>query len=123
VTFRVVATVLDHSEERLARRLILLVLAEAAHDDGVTFLGQDEIARKARLSRTHVTEEIRELETDGALQIRKASRGRRRINVYRLNLPGLRPVEYEKLPFAVEPPFDDVGTSDAVAGDDVGTTG
>lgn len=123
MSFRVVASVLDHSDERLARRLILIVLAEAAHEDGVCYLGQEEIARKGRLSRTHVAEELKGLSDDGALQIRKAQRGRKRISVYRLNLPGLQQVDYEKLPFAISEPFDDVGTSDTVSGDDVGSTG
>ncbi len=123
MSFRVVARVLEDSDERLSRRLILIVLGEAAHDDGVVFLGQDEIARKARLARTHVAEELKAMEADGVLQIRKAQRGRKRISVYRLNLPCLPEIDYDRLPFSVNQPFDDVGSSDTVEADDVGTGG
>lgn len=97
----------------------MIVLAETAHDDGVCFLGQEEIAHKARLARAHVGSELKEMETAGVLQIRKAQRGRRRISVYRLNLPGLPEVAYDRLPFEVDRPFDGVGTSDTVDADGV----
>ena len=81
MSFRVVAKVLRDSEEKLARRLILIALAEAASDDGVAWIDQETIARKARLSRTHVAERLVEMSHDGALEIRKAQRGRRRISL------------------------------------------
>lgn len=130
MSFRVVAKVLRESDERLARRLILLVLAEAASEDGIAWVGQEEVAAKARLSRTHVSESIGDMVADGAIELRKAKRGRRRINVYRLILPGLDEPDYDRLPFVLDEPFttSEVPTpSEATASeapsDDVGSAG
>ena len=123
MSFRVVGKILRHSNEKLARRLILIVLGEAAHDDGVVWLDQSTIALKARLSRTHVAEMLREMEEAAVLEVRKAQRGRKRISVYRITLPGLDEPDYERLPFALDRPFtvsevptrsepDDVGISE-----------
>lgn len=83
----------------------MLVLADAAHDDGVTWLGQKEIARKALISLSEVKRSIDELLSIGELEVRKAQRGRRRINVYRVSIPGLDQPNYEDMPFALNAPF------------------
>jgi len=123
VSFRVVAKVLRYSNEKLARRLILIVLAEAAHDDGVVYLEQSKIALKARLSRTHVAEMLREMESEGVLETRKAQRGRKRIAVYRVLLPGLDEPDYERLPFGLDRPFTASEYPTPSGSDDVGSTG
>lgn len=122
MSFRVVAKVFRESEETLARRLILLALAEAASDDGIAWLGQESIAEKARLSRTHVTERIKEMAADGVIEIRKAQRGRQRISVYRIILPGLDDPNYDRLPFALNEPFTVSEVLTSSSGDGVGSS-
>jgi DNA-binding MarR family transcriptional regulator len=114
VSVRVLTQVFADPNARLARRLILIVLADAASDDGVTWIGQAEIAEKAGLTRTHVTRELGEMAAAGAVQVRKAQRGRKRISVYRVTVPGLAEVDYERLPFTLDQPFDDVRNSHTV---------
>lgn len=97
--------VFDLSAATLGSRLILLALADAAHDDGITWTPQDTIAKKAKLSQAHVRECLRGLEESGELQTRKAQRGRKRINVYRVTLYGIAEADYERLPFTLKEPF------------------
>lgn len=129
MSLRVMVKVFEESDETLARRLILLALAEVASDDGIAWPGQEKIAAKARLSRTHVTERIGEMIEDGVIELRKAQVGRRRINVYRLILPGLDEPNHDRLPFKLDRPFamsevptpSEATTSDPPS-DDVGST-
>lgn len=100
-----IRSVLKYSEARLSARLVMLVLADAAHDDGVTWLGQKEIGAKGRISQAEVHRSLKELAEEGELEQRKAQRGRRRINVYRIVLPGLDEPRYEDMPFALDHPF------------------
>lgn len=100
-----VRAVLKHSKSTLSARLVMLVLADAAHDDGVTWLGQKEIASKARISRSTVDRTVDELLALPELEQRKAQRGRRRINVYRLLLAGLDEPNYDDMPFTLTEPF------------------
>jgi DNA-binding Lrp family transcriptional regulator len=98
----------------MATRLVAIVLADRASHDGVAWIDQQAIVDRARVSESTARRAIRELEDRGELETRKVQRGRRRINVYRLRLPGIvdRPVEYERLPFDVDPPFSTTGQSD-----------
>lgn len=105
MSVRVISQVFRHSQELLGRRLVLIVLADAAGDDGVTWLAQEKIALYAGLSRSHTNVLIQEMIADGAIEMRKAQRGRRRISVYRVLVEGLDDVEYDRLPFAVSEPF------------------
>lgn len=105
MSFRVVSKVLRDSDEKLARRLILIVLGEAAHDDGVAWLNQETISAKSRIALSHVNRCLGEMSDEGVLEIRKAKRGRVRINVYRIVLPGLDEVDYDRLPFDLDRPF------------------
>lgn len=100
-----VRAVLKYSEARLSARLVMLVLADSAHDDGITWLGQAEIAGKALISRAEVDRSVKELESTGELEKRKAQRGRRRINVYRVTLTGIDEPAYDDLPFTLDQPF------------------
>lgn len=58
--------VLDNSEATLGARLVLLVLAEHAHDDGSeSYPALDTIARRTRMSRKGVRDALRRLVDDG----------------------------------------------------------
>lgn len=60
--------VLKHSDERLANRLVLLVLADHAHEDGSkSFPSVATIAAEARLSRRAVQNCLRDLEENGSI--------------------------------------------------------
>lgn len=61
---------LHHSEERLGRRLVLLALADNAHDDGTgAHPTVETIASKARLSEREVQYCLRGLTSDGSLML------------------------------------------------------
>lgn len=97
--------VFAHSEATLAARLVLLALADQASDDGVTWVFQETIAEKAKLDATTVRRAVRKLEKIGELETRKAQRGRKRVNVYRVLMPDLPEVDYDRLPFEIAEPF------------------
>lgn len=60
--------VLEHAEARLGARLVLIALANHAHDDGSNaFISQETIAREARLTARQVRRCIKELEAAGAI--------------------------------------------------------
>lgn len=119
MSVRVLTQVFEHSEAKLAGRLVLLALADSAHDDGITWIGQELIAEKARVSEQTVRRVLRELELGGMIETRKAQRGKLRINTYRVNVPGLLEPDYERLPFDLDQPFtDDRAISSVVDGDD-----
>jgi hypothetical protein len=96
--------VFRRSQAKLGARLTLLVLADAAHEDGIAYPKQRLIAEKAKLSISAVERAIADLQTLGELQVRKAQRGRRRINVYRITLSTVEP-DYDILPFKLVEPF------------------
>lgn len=102
----------------------MLVFADSAHDDGITWLGQAEIAKKALISRTEVDRSVKDLEVTGEIEKRKAQRGRRRINVYRITLPGIDEPAYDDLPFTLNEPFtvSQVGTPSEIDGVTSGTS-
>lgn len=105
MSVRVISSVFRYSKARLAARLVLVALADAAHDDGVTWVDQELIATKTLLSQSEVRRSLRELEDLGEVETRKAQRGRRRINVYRVQTVGVAAVRYSDLPFEVTVPF------------------
>ena len=53
------------SEAKHDARLVLIALADAAHDDGITWISQENIAKKARVTEQTVRRVLRELEKDG----------------------------------------------------------
>lgn len=105
MSIRILSKVMRESDETLGRRLILIALADSASDDGICWPLQDEVARKTRLTKKHVSELLVALEADGAIETRKAQRGRRRVNVYRLRLGDLSEPDYDRLPFTLDRPF------------------
>lgn len=65
----VLVWVLDHSTATLGARLVLLVLAEHAHDDGrESYPALDTIAQRARLSRKGARDALARLERDGHIE-------------------------------------------------------
>jgi hypothetical protein len=123
MSIRVLSKVMRDSDETFGRRLVLFALADAAHDDGICWPLQDEIAHKARLSKKHAAELLVDLARDGAIEIRKAQRGRRRVNVYRLVLDGLAEPDYDRLPFTLTEPFTTPEIPDSSTVDGSGSTG
>lgn len=105
VSVHVLAAFMDHSQAQLATRLVGIVMADAAGSDGICWLDQTTICRRARCSEATVRRAVRELETLGDIQTRTAQRGRRRINVYRI--VWAQPPDYDRLPFDLDRPFDD----------------
>jgi Helix-turn-helix domain len=85
MSVRVLSWVFDHSPvEHRGDLLVLLVLADHAHDDGThAFPSVETIARKARLSRRGAQLALRRLERLGAIQ-ETAGEGPRRPRSYRL---------------------------------------
>jgi DNA-binding IclR family transcriptional regulator len=64
----VVVWVFEHSEEKLGNRLVLLTLAEFAHDDGSeAYPSVATIGKRARLSERQVRYCLRSLEESGAI--------------------------------------------------------
>lgn len=118
MSVRVLTKVFQHSEATLAARLVLLALADSASDDGVTWIGQDEIAAKAKVVNSTARRCIGELEDAGEVETRKAQRGRRRINVYRVKMPGLSEPAYDRLPFELSEPFSTTADIERSSGDD-----
>ncbi len=120
MSVRVLNEVFEHSQARLSARLVLIVLADAAHDDGITWVPIVDrpdarrlrsIAFKSRLSEREVKDSIKELERVLLeVEVRKARRGRALVNVYRVVVGRIREVEpdYERLPFELDRPFGDV---------------
>lgn len=104
----VLTRVFQESDATHDARLVLLVLADAAQDDGVCWPSQKVIAEKARVSENHVRACLRALETSKEIATRKAQRGRRRINVYRVMTAPGEP-NYDELPFSLNEPFPTTG--------------
>lgn len=97
---------MNESKSTLGTRLVGFVLATSAWNDGISWLPQEEIAEQANVSVREVRYAIEKLVELGELEKRKAQRGRRRVNVYRVLL-GARVPQYERLPFDLEDPFVD----------------
>ena len=90
-------------------RCVLTAIAVHAGKDGIAWPSQTEIAAKAgeNCTERQVRRSIENLERLGDLEVRKAQRGRARINVYRVRVGriGEREVDYTQLPFTVDEPF------------------
>lgn len=75
--------VLEHSEARLSDRLVLLALAEYAHDDGgMAFPSVNTLARKARIGESTCQASLRRLEAQG--EIEKMGKTRYGTIIYRV---------------------------------------
>lgn len=68
MSIKCVGWVLEHSETRLSDRLVLLALADYAHDDGgMAFPAVGTLAHKARVSKTGCRKCLRRLEEAGEI--------------------------------------------------------
>lgn len=105
MSVRVIAIVLKQSEARMGARLVLLALADSAHDSGVTWASQEALAAKTLMHRGSVNRALKELEAAGEIEVRKAQRGKLRINVYRIALHGIHAPSDDDIPFALDYPF------------------
>ena len=75
MSIHVISWVLEHSNERLGRRLVLLVLADHAKKDGTSaWPSVDTIAHEARMSRAQVIRCLSELRASEAIIERGKSR-------------------------------------------------
>lgn len=107
MSVRVLTKVFTSSTATLADRLVLLALADSAGDDGITWVGQENLAAKAHVSEQTVRRAIRNLEDCGEVETRKVQDPRSpriRRNVYRVTLADAAP-DYDRLPFDLEHPF------------------
>jgi hypothetical protein len=87
----VLVWVFNNSEEKLGRRLVLLCLAEHAHDDGgKAFPSVETICKRTRLSRRQAQACLRGLEDDGAIEHTGVTRTGTRI--YRVVMEERTPV-------------------------------
>jgi hypothetical protein len=87
MSFKAVSWVLENSESTLADRLVELVIAEYAHDDGSNaFPKVKTIANKARISERQVQLSLRALEAAGA--IREEGKHRSGVRIYTLVMEG-----------------------------------
>lgn len=68
MSIHVISWVLRHSEATLGRRLVLLVLADHASEDGTSsYASVKTISREARMTRKAVQAALRRLEADGSI--------------------------------------------------------
>ena len=104
---RIVGGVLEHSLAENGARLVLVVLAEAARPDGVSWPSTLTIARRARLRVRTVQRMLRRLERSGEIEVRVGTRAGRSRRVYRVLMPGRTPlVDLDGLlPFTLDRPF------------------
>lgn len=105
MSVRVLTIVWDASPSHGSALLVELALADQAGDDGVTWVEIPRLARKTRLSDRQVIRAVADLVAAGRIERRKAQRGRKRVSVYRVLGPGLRAVDYERMPFTLDSPF------------------
>ena len=85
MSVHVLSWVLRHSEERLGNRLVLLVLADHAAEDGTEARPSvATIAREARLSERQVQYALRHLQEVGAIQDERE--GPKGVRVYRVTM-------------------------------------
>jgi hypothetical protein len=68
MSIKALTWVFEHSEETLGRRLVLLALADYAHDDGSeAYPAVSSLAAKARMSERQVQRALRGMERDGTI--------------------------------------------------------
>ncbi len=92
MSVHVMSWVLKHSEETLGRRLVLLVLADHAKEDGTeAWPSVQTIVEQARISERQVQYALRRLEEAGAITKNGRHRGQNQrygTNVYSVNMKG-----------------------------------
>lgn len=121
---------LNHSTSAGADRLVLIALADAADPkNGITWLPiippkwekadpSKCITHRANCSKATVIRALQALQESGEIQVRKAQRGQRRLNVYKVcvGLYAEVEVDYEDLPFVIKEPFTAPGDANEGSG-------
>jgi hypothetical protein len=87
LSIKIMSWVLDHSPYEGKARLIHVVLADHANDEGVCWPRQDQIAARAGCSVEHVRVTVKQMISDGYVEIIAASKGRGSSHRYMLKNP------------------------------------
>ena len=104
MSIRLVDLVL-RTDLRSTEKLVLLVVADAASDEGVAWPRQSVIAKKASVSERTVGRVLSDLEAGGIVEI--TQRGRNRSNLYRIRVKRLRGLAAEPPEPVVDGPIPD----------------
>jgi Helix-turn-helix domain len=87
MSIKIMSWVLDHSPYEGKARLIHVVLADHANDEGVCWPRQDQIAKRAGCSVEHVRMTVKQMVADGYVELVSASKGRGSSHRYLLKSP------------------------------------
>src|ERR1019366_2066654 len=87
MSIRIMSAVWQLSEYRNGKRLVLLALADWANDDGVCWPKMPTIAEKAGITERGASGIMRQLVSDGVIEILDAGGGRGHSRRYRIRLP------------------------------------
>jgi hypothetical protein len=87
MSIKIMSWVLDHSPYEGKGRLIHVVLADHANDDGVCWPSQEKIAKRAGCSVEHVRVMVQQMIKDGYLKLTEPSKGRGNSHKYLLKSP------------------------------------
>ena len=86
MSIQVLNEVLDSSRAKGTHRLLLVVLAEQAHEDGLTWPGIPRLARRMNTSERNIKYLLQDLEQTGELIVERGA-GRGHTNQYRVLAP------------------------------------
>lgn len=103
MSVHVLSRFMRESESQSGARLVGIVMAHAAGDDGICWASQKRLMHETRLSERGVRDALSTLNKLREVETRQAQRGRSKVNVYRLWCAD--PPDYERLPFKVDAPF------------------
>ena len=87
MSIKIMSWVLDNSPYTGKARLIHVVLADHANDQGICWPTQQTIAARAGCTVEHVRTTVHQMVTDGYLEILENSRGRGSSHLYQLKYP------------------------------------
>ena len=87
MSIKIMSWVLDHSPSEGKARLVHVVLADHANDDGLCWPSQKKIANRAGCSIEHVRVTIKQMVADGYVEIVKASTREGESHQYQLKVP------------------------------------
>lgn len=87
MSIKIMSWVLDHSPYTGKARLVHLVFADHANDEGICWPSQSTVAKRAGCSIEFVRTRTRVMEADGYIQIMKPSTGQGTSHVYRMTSP------------------------------------
>lgn len=97
MSIKIMSWVFDYSPYQGKARLVHLVLADHANDEGMCWPSQSVIARRAGCSVETVRITVKQMITDGYLQIVEPSSREGSAHTYQLIVPGWKPQSPENL--------------------------